>query len=323
VWRAYAEGTRSEFFLPRPLSLHGFCSTDLSRKFARNRNVLRAQAGKRTTWASRAGVRAVLWPLPTRAATGASTADFASRSSPSPSSLCEDSFGVDLKDTVDALDASTIRSVPSVICLGSVSLDQGGHQVAHAVGSARKSLRFSTSAMANGTTSTSGPAVARAGCFYIWTEDTSTSNALSVARGESFFVTRAKSNLKANVAIRIRSIEARGDCDRLLCSPVLLAPRLRPPCVASDSKTRHGKRLVFLTNQFILRHSPSRGFIVAGGKSSCFSMDQAASSYQKSSSAPPRTPSNPIWIAVSVYVLVAIVKKLLNLSRACMKCYRS
>src|SRR6266481_9222952 len=36
LWRR-AQG--QEFFLPRPLSLHGFCSTDLSREFARHRSM--------------------------------------------------------------------------------------------------------------------------------------------------------------------------------------------------------------------------------------------------------------------------------------------
>ena len=53
---------------------HGVRSTDLSRQFARYRSL--PSAHKRascTTWASRAGFRAALWPMPTRIATGAST----------------------------------------------------------------------------------------------------------------------------------------------------------------------------------------------------------------------------------------------------------
>jgi hypothetical protein len=43
-------------------------------------------------------------------------------------------LGVDLDAAVYAFDASTIDLCLSVLCLGAVSLDQGGHQVAHAAG---------------------------------------------------------------------------------------------------------------------------------------------------------------------------------------------
>src|SRR5262244_1444980 len=45
---------------------------------------LRAQAASCTTWASRAGFRAALWPMPTRIVTGPSTPTLLSRSLPSP-----------------------------------------------------------------------------------------------------------------------------------------------------------------------------------------------------------------------------------------------
>src|SRR4029453_11956581 len=89
-----------------------------------------------------------------------------------------------------------------------------------------------------------------------------------------------------------------------------------PPCVASDSKTpTPASGWCFSPTILSCRHSPSPSFIVAGGKSSCFSNGSSSIFVSKSSSAPPRTPvKTQIWIAVSVYVLVAIVKKRLNLS---------
>src|SRR5262245_57576182 len=82
LWRS-AQG--QELFLSRPIPLHGVRSTDLSRQFEATSK--RACAHKRascTTWASRAGFRAALWPMPTRIATGASTPTLPSRSLPSP-----------------------------------------------------------------------------------------------------------------------------------------------------------------------------------------------------------------------------------------------
>src|SRR5262245_5738072 len=50
----------------------------------------------------------------------------------------DEAFGVDLKDTVYALDATTIDLCLSVFCMGAVPLDQGGGQAAHIAGFARQ-----------------------------------------------------------------------------------------------------------------------------------------------------------------------------------------
>ena len=185
---------------------------------------------------------------------------------------------------------------------------------------AATSLRFSTSAMANCTTSTfwtcccpsralshHGPRIHRL------------RTALSVARGEKLLChpRQIQPQSPASLFASGRSkhgLDLRSDhrAHRLL-----LASRLRHAAASHPNQRPRQPASGWCSSPTIspCRHSPSPSFIVAGGRSSCFSNGSSSIFVSKSSSAPPRTPSKPkSGLHVSVYVLVAIVKKRLNLS---------
>src|SRR6266403_3039965 len=104
-----------EFFLPRPLSLHGFCSADLSRKFARHRSVPARASGQAVSHGPQEPGVAQYFGRCQREPRLAHLR----RLCPVAIAIARrlyagESFGVDLKDTVYALDASTIDLCLSV-----------------------------------------------------------------------------------------------------------------------------------------------------------------------------------------------------------------
>src|SRR5258706_11155658 len=112
LWRI-VQGQK--FFLPRPLSLHGFCSTDLSRKFARHRSVPARASGQAVPHGHQEPGVAQYSGRCNESRDWRIYADFAQSLIAIARRLyATEPFGVDLKDTVYALDASTIDLCLSV-----------------------------------------------------------------------------------------------------------------------------------------------------------------------------------------------------------------
>ena len=112
-------------------------------------------------------------------------------------------FGVDLKDTVYALDCHHHRSVPVVVPVGAIPLDQSGDQAAHAARSARQYPSFMH--ISEGKlheVNILDQLIPEPGAFYVMDR-----GYLDFARlhrfhdAGSFFVTRAKSNLKVQAPL--------------------------------------------------------------------------------------------------------------------------
>src|SRR5258705_11534932 len=123
----------------------------------------------------------------------------------------DDSVGVDLKDTVYALDASTIDLCLSVFAWAPFRSTKAAIKL-HTLLDLRGNIRFSTSAMANCTTSTFWTCCCPSRVLSTsWTEDTSTSNCfIGCTRRKASLSPAPNPTSKPNVVIRIRSIEARG-----------------------------------------------------------------------------------------------------------------
>ncbi|MBK7469901.1 MAG: DUF4372 domain-containing protein [Betaproteobacteria bacterium] len=104
-------------------------------------------------------------------------------------------------------------------------------------------------------------------------------------------------------------------CDQTIFPTGIYAAVLpRPPFAASGSRIRKRARPALPDQQFISLAFTITELTGAGGRSNSSSNGSAASSGSKPSSAPRERGQVAIWIAVSVYVLVAIIKKRLHLS---------
>src|SRR5258705_4975847 len=296
LWRR-AQG--QEFFLPRPLSVPGFCSTDLSRKLARHRSVSARASGQAVPHGHQEpGVAQYSGRCQREAGLAALRRLCPVAHRHRPSSLCRGLVWRRPQRHGLRFGCQHHRSVPVGICLGSVSLDQGGHQVAHAVGSARQHpfvsprQRWQTARRQR-----SGPAVARAGCFlHHGPRIHRLPTALSVARGEKLLCHPRQIQPQSPTSLFASGRSKHGvDSIRLSCSPASTRAKTSThPFVASDSKSpTPASGWCFSPTISSCRRSPSPSFIVAGGKSSCFSNGSSSIFVSKSSSAPPRTPSKP------------------------------
>jgi len=100
----------SEFLLPRPISNPRLCPTELPREFARHRSVPPRDATAALSHGfSVAECRATIWRMPTKNGDWRIYADLAQVLIGQARLLySQDQFGVELKDTVYALDSTTI-----------------------------------------------------------------------------------------------------------------------------------------------------------------------------------------------------------------------
>ena len=248
---------------------------------------LRAQAGKLYHMGiKRPGDRAVLWPMPTRAATGASTPTLPSRSSPSPVVFMPRIFGVDLKETVYALDASTIdlclsvfpwapfRSTKAAIKLHTL-LDLRGN-----IPSFHPHQRWQTARRQR-----SGLLLPEPGAFYIMDRGYIDFERLyRLHEAKSFFVTRAKSNLKAQRRYSHPVDRSTG----LICDQTIVLTGFYSqqdlsdtPCVASDIKDPEpASGWCFSPTISLAGVHHHRALSLPVASRVVFQMDQAASSYQ-------------------------------------------
>src|SRR5574337_448984 len=224
------------------------------------------------------------------------------------------------------------RPVPGGVSVGPVSLDQGGHQAAHALGPARQhphvpahQRRQAARRQCPRPVGTRARRLLRHGPRLY--RDFERLHRLHEAG--SFFVTRAKSNLNAQRRYSHSVDRSTG----LMCDQTIVLAgfysrqdfdtplrRIR----FKDPET--GKRLVFLPNNFALPALTITELYRCRWQVELFfkwiKQHLRIKVFFGTSKNAVKT---QIWIAVSVYVLVAIIKKRLNLSTSLydMKCYRS
>src|SRR5262244_1444978 len=318
LWRS-AQG--QELFLSRPIPLHGVRSTDLSRQFARHRSVPARTSGKLYHMGIKSRVsRSTLadanenrdWPI---------YADFAQSLIAIARRLyAAEPFGVDLKDTVYALDASTIDLCLSVFAWAPFRSTKAAiklHTLLDLRGNIPSFLHISDGKLHD--VNVLDLLLPEPGAFYIMDRGYIDFERLyQLHEAKSFFVTRAKSNLKAqrryshpvdrstglicDQTIVLTSFYSRQDFD----TP-LRRVRFKDPTT--------GKRLVFLTNNFTLpAFTITELYRCRWQVELFFKWIKQHLRIKVFFGTSENAVKTQIWIAVSVYVLVAIVKKRLNLS---------
>ena len=133
----------------------------------------------------------------------------------------------------------------------------------------------------------------------------------------AFFVTRAKSNIDAHRVYSAPTDRSTGIiCDQTISLDGFYTRQDYPELLRRIRfmDPGSGKTLVFITNNFSLPAATDLRALqkpLAGG--TLLQVDQAASSIKQFYGTPENAVKTQIWIAVSVYVLVAIVKKRLDL----------
>ena len=232
----------------------------------------------------------------------------------------EEPFGVDLKDTVYALDASTIDLCLSVFPWAPFRSTKAAiklHTLLDLRGNIPSFLHISDGKLHD--VNVLDLLLPEPGAFYIMDRGYIDFDRLyQLHEAKSFFVTRAKSNLKAQRRYSHPVDRSTGlICDQTIVltgfyskqdfDTPLRRVRFKDPTT--------GKRLVFLTNNFILPALTIADLYRCRWQVELFfkwiKQHLRIKVFFGTSETAVKT---QIWIAVSVYVLVAIVKKRLNLS---------
>jgi hypothetical protein len=232
----------------------------------------------------------------------------------------EEPFGVDLKDTVYALDASTIDLCLSVFPWAPFRSTKAAiklHTLLDLRGNIPSFLHISDGKLHD--VNVLDLLLPEPGAFYIMDRGYIDFDRLyQLHEAKSFFVTRAKSNLKAQRRYSHPVDRSTGlICDQTIVltgfyskqdfDTPLRRVRFKDPTT--------GKRLVFLTNNFILPALTIADLYRCRWQVELFfkwiKQHLRIKVFFGTSENAVKT---QIWIAVSVYVLVAIVKKRLNLS---------
>jgi hypothetical protein len=229
-------------------------------------------------------------------------------------------FGVDLKDTVYALDASTIDLCLSVFAWAPFRSTKAAiklHTLLDLRGNIPSFLHISDGKLHD--VNVLDLLLPEPGAFYIMDRGYLDFERLyRLHEAKSFFVTRAKSNLKAqrryshpvdrstglicDQTIALTGFYSRQDFDTLL-----RRVRFKDPTT--------GKRLVFLTNNFTLpAFTITELYRCRWQVELFFKWIKQHLRIKVFFGTSENAVKTQIWIAVSVYVLVAIVKKRLNLS---------
>ena len=328
--RRRAQGQK--LFLSRSVSLHGVRPTDLSRELARHRSVpARASRASSTTWASRAGCRAAPWPMPTRVRDWRIYADFAQSLIAIARRLYADEpFGVDLKETVYALDASTIDLCLSVFPWAPFRSTKAAiklHTLLDLRGNIPSFLHISDGKLHD--VNVLDLLLPEPGAFYIMDRGYIDFERLyRLHEASSFFVTRAKSNLKAQRRYSHPVDRSTGlICDQTIVLTGFYSRQdFDTPLRRIRFKDPDNRQAAGVSHQQLrpAGDSPSPSSIAAGGRSSCFSNGSSSIFVSKSSSAPPRTRSKLKSGSRSRFTCSSPSSKSDSTSRpACMKCYRS
>jgi hypothetical protein len=229
-------------------------------------------------------------------------------------------FGVDLKDTVYALDASTIDLCLSVFAWAPFRSTKAAiklHTLLDLRGNIPSFLHISDGKLHD--VNVLDLLLPEPGAFYIMDRGYIDFERLyRLHEAKSFFVTRAKSNLKAQRRYSHPVDRATG----LICDQTIVLTgfysrqdfdtplrRLRFKDPAS------GRRLVFLTNNFTLpAFTITELYRCRWQVELFFKWIKQHLRIKVFFGTSENAVKTQIWIAVSVYVLVAIVKKRLNLS---------
>jgi hypothetical protein len=274
-----------------------------------------------TTWASRAGCRAVRLADANESRDWRIYADFAQSLIAIARRLyAGEAFGVDLKDTVYALDASTIDLCLSVFPWAPFRSTKAAiklHTLLDLRGNIPSFIHISDGKLHD--VNVLDLLLPEPGAFYIMDRGYIDFERLyQLHEAKSFFVTRAKSNLKAQRRyshpvdrttglICDQTIVLTGFYSRQDFDTPLRRVRFKDP----DT----GKRLVFLTNNFILpAFTITELYRCRWQVELFFKWIKQHLRIKVFFGTSENAAKTQIWIAVSVYVLVAIVKKRLNLS---------
>ena len=231
-----------------------------------------------------------------------------------------DSFGVDLNETVYALDATTIDLCLSVFPWASFRLTKAAvklHTLLDLRGSIPTFIHISDGKLHD--VNVLDLLIPEPGAFYVMDRayvDFERLYALSQAG--SFFVTRAKKNINARRLYSAPTDRASGViCDQKIVLNVFRSHHGYPEQLRRIRYTdaESGKKLVFLTNQFHLPALSICALYQCRGKVELFfkwiKQHLRIKRFFGTSENAVRT---QIWIAVIVYVLIAIIKKRLNLA---------
>src|SRR6202140_4411614 len=231
----------------------------------------------------------------------------------------DEPFGVDLKETVYALDASTIDLCLSVFPWAPFRSTKAAiklHTLLDLRGSIPSFIFISDGKMHD--VKILDQLVPQAGAFYVM--DRGYLDFERLARLDdagSFFVTRAKSNLKA----RRRYSRPVDRSTGLVCDQTVLLTGFysrqgfnRPLRRIKFTDPQTGKRLVFLTNNFALDAlTIAKLYKYRWQVELFFKWIKQHLRIKAFFGTSENAVKSQIWIAVSVYVLVAIVKKRLTL----------
>ena len=231
-----------------------------------------------------------------------------------------ESFGVDLKDTIYALDASTIDLCLSVFAWAPFRSTKAAiklHTLLDLRGNIPSFLHISDGKLHD--VNVLDLLLPEPGAFYIMDRGNIDFERLyRLHEAKSFFVTRAKSNLKAQRRYSHPVDRSTG----LICDQTIMltgfysrqdfdTPLRRVRFKDPDT----GKQLVFLTNNFILpAFTITELYRCRWQVELFFKWIKQHLRIKVFFGTSENAVKSQIWIAVSVYVLVAIVKKRLDLS---------
>ena len=233
----------------------------------------------------------------------------------------EEPFGVDLAETVYALDATTIDLCLSVFPWAPFRSTKAAiklHTLLDLRGNIPSFIHISDGKLHD--VNALDLLLPEAGAYYVMDRGYLDFERLYRLHGAgSFFVTRAKSNLKAERRYSHPVDRASGlICDQTVILSGYYSHKGFPVPLRRikfrDPKT--GKRLIFLTNQFALPALSIADLYRCRWQVELFFKIKQHLRIKAFFGTSENAVKTQIWIAISVYVLVAIVKKRLNLPRS-------
>jgi len=229
-------------------------------------------------------------------------------------------FGVDLKDTVYALDATTIDLCLSVFPWAPFRSTKAAiklHTLLDLRGNIPSFIRISDGKWHE--VNLLDELIAEPGAFYVMDRGYIDFKRLGrLSEAGSFFVTRAKSNLKVQRRYSHKVDKSTGlICDQTVVLTVFYSRKgFDAPLRRIKFKDpQSGKNLVFLTNNFVLPAlTITQLYRLRWRIELFFKWIKQHLRIKAFFGTTENAVKSQIWIAISVYVLVAIVKKRLNLS---------
>jgi hypothetical protein len=312
-----------ELLVPRSISLHGLRAADLPRESAGYRGEPSRQAAKLYHLGIRGNVSRNTLANANATRDWRIYASFAERLIGIARGLyAEEPFGVDLAQTVYALDATTIDLCLSVFPWAPFRSTKAAvklHTLLDLRGNIPSFIHISDGKMHD--VNVLDLLLPEPGAYYVMDRGYLDFERLyHLHEAGSFFVTRAKSNLKAERRYSHPVDRATGlICDQTVILSGFYSHKGFPVPLRRikyiDPKTH--KRLVFLTNQFGLPALSIADLYRCRWQVELFfkwiKQHLRIKAFFGTSENAVKT---QIWIAISVYVLVAIVKKRLNLPRS-------